>query len=62
MRLGRPFSARAFLGLPPTGPVPDPMPADVRAASDEMMRQLVALVAELRRESPPDPIGVPRIE
>lgn len=62
MRLGEPFSARSFLGLPPTGPVPPPAIADVRTASDEMMRQLVALVAELRHESPPDPIGVPRTD
>ncbi len=62
MRLGPPFSAREYLGLASTGPVPPPAAADVRSASDEMMRQLVALVAELRQESPPDPIGVPRTD
>ncbi len=62
MRLGTPFSARAYLGLPPTGPVPLLEAADVRAATDEMMRQLVAVVAELRNETPPDPLGVPRVD
>ena len=58
MRLGRPFSARAYLGLPSSGPVPNASNEDVRRTTDEMMRQLVALVAELRHETAPDPIGV----
>jgi 1-acyl-sn-glycerol-3-phosphate acyltransferase len=59
MQLGEPFAARAFLGLPSTGPV-DPSPDDIRRATDEMMRRLVSLVADLRNEQAPDPLGVPR--
>ncbi len=62
MRLGAAFSARDYLGLPPAGPVPSPSSADIRLATDEMMRQLVALVAGLRHEAPPDPLGVPPID
>jgi 1-acyl-sn-glycerol-3-phosphate acyltransferase len=58
MRLGTPFSPREFLQLPPTGPVAEPSPEQIRSASDEMMRHLVSLVAELRREPAPDPLGV----
>jgi 1-acyl-sn-glycerol-3-phosphate acyltransferase len=59
MRLGQPFFPRTFLGLA-TGATPSP--DEVRRASDEMMRRLVAIVADLRGETPPDPLGVPRTE
>jgi 1-acyl-sn-glycerol-3-phosphate acyltransferase len=59
MRLGEAFWPRTFLGLSP-GSVPSN--DQVRAATDEMMRRLVAMVADLRGESPPDPIGVPRTD
>lgn len=58
MRLGAPFSARQFLGLASAGAVPMPTAEAIRLATNEMMRQLVALVAEIRHEAPPDPIGV----
>ncbi len=59
MRLGEPFWPRAFLGL--TAGVA-PSSDDVRAATDEMMRRLVSIVADLRGEAAPDPIGVPRAD
>ncbi len=62
MRLGAPFDARAFLGLPAVGTVGELTPDDVRRATDEMMRHLVALVSDLRDDTAPDPIGVLRVD
>lgn len=59
MQLGEPFWPREFLRLPTST---TPSNDDVRRASDEMMRRLVALVAQLRHEASPDPIGVPRLD
>jgi 1-acyl-sn-glycerol-3-phosphate acyltransferase len=59
MRLGEPFWPRTFLGLSPGSA---PSNDQVRAATDEMMRRLVAMVADLRGEPAPDPIGVPRTD
>ncbi len=60
MRLGPPFLARRFLGLPDSGAIPETSPDDVRRATDEMMRQLVGLVESLRHDRAPDPLGVVR--
>jgi len=40
----------------------DPDPDEVRRLSDEMMRQVVGLIEELRQQAAPDPIGVERRE
>ena len=55
MRLGAPFSAREFLGLPSVGAVPAPTVDAIRLATDEMMRRLVALVAEIRHRGSAGP-------
>ena len=62
MRLGEPFWPRTFLGLEATGTMKAVSNDQVRAATDEMMRRLVAIVGELRGESAPDPLGVPRTD
>ena len=62
MRLGEPFWPRRFLGLTDADAASPATNDQVRAATDEMMRRLVAIVSELRGEPAPDPIGVPRVD
>jgi hypothetical protein len=42
------------------GPTTEPTNDEVRLAADLVMGRLVAVVAQLRGEQPPDPHGVPR--
>ena len=53
-RVGEAIDVVAMIGSEPT-------PQQIRAASDEVMASLVALVGELRGELAPSPVGVERV-
>lgn len=57
IEIGEPIDVRALMHIDPTT---EPTAQEIRLAADEVMGRLVALVAELRDERPPDPHGVPR--
>lgn len=54
VKVGEPIDVRALIGS-----VDKPSPRAIREAADHVMAALVALVAELRGESPEHPSGVP---
>lgn len=54
VEVGLPIDVRALVGG-----VDSPSPAQVRAAADHVMGELIALVAALRGEEPAHPTGVP---
>jgi 1-acyl-sn-glycerol-3-phosphate acyltransferase len=56
-RIGASIDVRALMNI---GPTTEPTVDEVRLAADVVMSRLVAVVAELRGERPPDPHGVPR--
>lgn len=56
-RVGAPIDVRAVMHI---GPQVEPTNDEVRIGSDLVMAELVELVAELRNETAPDPLGVPR--
>lgn len=56
-RVGAPIDVRSLMNI---GPQTQPTVDEVRLAADAVMGRLVAVVAELRNERPPDPHGVPR--
>lgn len=56
-RIGAPIDVRRLMNI---GPTTEPTVDEVRLAADVVMGRLVAVVAELRGEQPPDPHGVPR--
>ncbi len=56
-RVGRPIDVRSLIDL---SPGVEATPDQVRAAADIVMERLIDLIEELRGESAPDPIGVPR--
>lgn len=55
--VGTPIDVRTLMNI---GPSTEPTAEEIRLAADEVMGRLVALVAELRDERPPDPHGAPR--
>ena len=56
-RIGAPIDIRALMNI---GPATEPTNDEIRLAADLVMGRLVAVVADLRGERPPDPHGVPR--
>ena len=56
-RVGAPIDVRALMNI---GPTTEPTVDEVRLAADAVMGRLVAVVADLRGERPPNPDGVPR--
>ncbi|MCU1358721.1 MAG: 1-acyl-sn-glycerol-3-phosphate acyltransferase [Ilumatobacteraceae bacterium] len=56
-KVGAPIDVRRLMNI---GPAVQPTNDEVRHAADLVMRQLVDLVEDLRGETAPDPIGVPR--
>lgn len=54
--VGDPINVRMLMNI---GPHTEPTIDEVRLAADAVMARLVALVAEVRGEKPPDPLGVP---
>jgi 1-acyl-sn-glycerol-3-phosphate acyltransferase len=56
-RVGRPIDVRQLMNI---GAGTQPTNDEIRHAADLVMGRLVQLVAELRGEAPPDPIGVAR--
>jgi hypothetical protein len=58
--VGEPIDVRALAGLDGPGPQPEPDPDEVRALADQVMAELIALVATLRGEPAPHPTGVDR--
>jgi 1-acyl-sn-glycerol-3-phosphate acyltransferase len=59
MHVGDPIDVRALIGGD-RRPLPMLEPELVRSAADQVMARLVAMVADLRGEAAPDPIGVER--
>ena len=55
-RIGEPIDIRALMNI---GPETEPTADEVRLAADVVMSRLVAVVADLRGEAPPNPHGVP---
>ena len=56
-RVGASIDVRSLIGL---SPGEDADVEQVRQAADAVMERLIDLVEELREETAPDPIGVPR--
>jgi 1-acyl-sn-glycerol-3-phosphate acyltransferase len=56
-RIGSPIDIRSLMNI---GATTEPTPDEVRLAADLVMGRLVAVVAELRNERPPEPHGVAR--
>lgn len=56
-RIGEPIDIRTMMNI---GPATEPTMEEVRLAADVVMGRLVAAVAELRGERPPEPHGVAR--
>ncbi|MBI5088076.1 MAG: 1-acyl-sn-glycerol-3-phosphate acyltransferase, partial [Actinobacteria bacterium] len=56
-RVGAPIDVRQLMSI---GPDTQPTNDEIRHAADLVMGRLVRLVADLRGEAPPDPLGVPR--
>lgn len=59
IRVGEPIDVRRFLGI---GPSAEPTPDEVRMGADEVSRQLIAMLEDMRGEVAPDPIGVGRTD
>jgi 1-acyl-sn-glycerol-3-phosphate acyltransferase len=57
--VGEPIDVRALMHI---GPAIEPTHDEVRHAADLVMGRLVALLAELRNETPEHPHGAPRVE
>ena len=57
-RVGDPIDVRALMHI---GPTTEPTVDEVRLAADVVMSRLVTLVAELRGERAPNPVGVDRV-
>jgi hypothetical protein len=56
-RVGTPIDVRELMHI---GPDVEPTNDEVRIGADLVMAELIGLVAELRGEVAPDPLGVPR--
>lgn len=59
VRVGEPIDIRRLMNI---GPATEPTPEEIRLATDGVMAQLIALVADLRGESSPHPTGAPRLD
>ncbi|HEX9258646.1 MAG TPA: lysophospholipid acyltransferase family protein [Acidimicrobiales bacterium] len=59
VKVGEPIDVCGLAGLPAGS---DASPEQVRELADAVMTRLVALVAEMRGEAPPDPAGVERVD
>ena len=57
-KVGAPIDIRRLMNI---GPTVEPTNEEVRHAADQVMRQLVDLLEDLRGETAPDPLGVPRL-
>jgi 1-acyl-sn-glycerol-3-phosphate acyltransferase len=57
-RIGEPIDVRQLMNI---GPTTDPTNDEIRHAADLVMGRLVAVVAEVRGESAPNPHGVPQV-
>jgi 1-acyl-sn-glycerol-3-phosphate acyltransferase len=57
-KVGAPIDVRRLMNI---GPTIQPTKEEVRHAADLVMGQLVDLVEDLRGETAPDPLGVPRL-
>jgi 1-acyl-sn-glycerol-3-phosphate acyltransferase len=56
-RVGAPIDVRKLMNI---GPTTEPTNDEVRHAADLVMSRLVDLIEQLRGETAPDPLGVPR--
>jgi 1-acyl-sn-glycerol-3-phosphate acyltransferase len=57
-KVGHPIDVRSMMNI---GAQVEPTNDEVRHAADLVMRQLVDLIEDLRGETAPDPMGVPRL-
>jgi 1-acyl-sn-glycerol-3-phosphate acyltransferase len=59
IRVGDPIDVRRFLGI---GPSAEPTSEEVRMGADEVSRQLILMLEDMRGEAAPDPVGVGRAD